>query len=176
MKKLLVLALVLSMATLANAGLSIVGVPAGPILVGQTFTMSIVSDATISAGVGEWAGWGLVTETSLAGIAGGVTPVSDPGFAIFDGVAAGAGFTPPAGTEGVSGTILAVNGPVAAGTLFSSITFTAQAAGLANITLVGTMDYAELTNIAAGSILITPEPMTLGLLGLGGLFLRRRSK
>jgi hypothetical protein len=178
MKKLLVLALVLSMATLASASLSIVGIPAGPITVGDTFTMSIVSSAPIAFGDGtDWAGWGLVTETALAGIAGGVSTVpTEPGFVIYDGVLAGAGFTPPVGTEGVSGALSVTGAAVPAGTIFDSITFTAQNAGTAHLTLVGTMDYDVLTTLATGSIVITPEPVTMALLGLGGLFLRRRSK
>jgi hypothetical protein len=174
MGKLLVLALVLSMATMASAALKIVGIPEVPLPTGSTATLSIISDATISAGVGEWAGWALVAETSMATISGGVVIPSDPGFAIFDGVAAGAGFTPPDGMEGVSGTILAVNGPVAAGTLFSNITVTMINWGAVNIELVGTQDYVNTQVLASGVILYIPEPITMTLFGLGGLFLRRR--
>lgn len=175
MKKLLVLALVLGMATMANAGLVLSPMPT-EVLTGGTFTIDITSNAIISAGVGEYAGFGLVVETSLASLAGGlVVNTTDPGVSLFDGVMAGAGFPPPAGTEGVSGTVLAVNGPIAANMLFQGITFTAgQLVGLATVTLVGTQDYATLEVLGSAQVLITPEPMTMALLGLGGLFIRRR--
>lgn len=179
MKKLLVLALVLSMATLASAGLTIIGMPTGDILVGDTVTLSVYTDAVISAGVGEWNGWGLVTETALGTISGGVSSIpAVSGLAIYDGVLAGAGFTPPEGTEGVSGAILASGEvPIPAGTIFDTITFTATAVGTANVTLLLTQDYETIGSQDAGAItIITPEPITMTLLGLGGLFLRRRSK
>jgi hypothetical protein len=178
MKKLVVLALVLSMAAMASAALTIVGMQGVmDVSFGETLTLSIVSDATISAGVGEWAGWALVTETSMATISGGVGIIPDPGFSIFDGVITGAGFTPPDGMDGVSGTILAVNGPVPAGTIFNNITFApGTVSGFAHVMLVGTQDYQNLVVLDEGYVPLNdiPEPITITLLGLGGLFLRRR--
>jgi hypothetical protein len=179
MKKLLVLALVLSIATIANAGLVVSGAPAD-MLTGATATINITTDSIISSAAGgEWNGWALVVETSLAGLSGGAAVVpNETGVSIFDGVMAGAGFAPPAGTDGVSGTILAAAGPIAASSsLFTGITLTAgQTTGLAHLVLVLTNDYEIFTTQPVGTVNITPEPITMTLLGLGGLFLRRRSK
>jgi hypothetical protein len=40
----------------------------------------------------------------------------------------------------------------------------------------GVVGQQGANGVLLGSVLITPEPITMGLLGLGGLFLRRRSK
>jgi len=70
-------------------------------------------------------------------------------------------------------------GNLPAGKLFDEITFTClQAPGDVLLTLVNIYDdtAGNVTKLVYDTMIIhqIPEPMTLGLLGLGGLFLRRR--
>jgi len=184
MKKLLVLALVLSMASLASAGLQIsVGGEKQPgvveLMPSDTITLDIWTDAAIAPGVGEVPAWFLVADVQGAAIAGGsILFPTEPGIALYDDAINTGGFPGPA--NGVWGAVLItgiISGIAADATIYDGITFHCEAPGDVLVSLVWTADYENF--LVMDSVMIhqaIPEPMTIGLLGLGGLFLRRRSK
>jgi hypothetical protein len=183
MKKLLVLALVLSMATMASAALQIT---AGgdrnateiTLLPSDIIELGIWTDAQISAGIGESGGWGLVI-SNVATISGGVSLFpTEPGISIFDDIVGNLGLPVPEGTNGVGGMIL-ITGVIAnipgQADIYNGITIHCNGPGDAVISLVlANDDYSAFTVVDSIIVHQIPEPFTMGLLGLGGLFLRRR--
>jgi hypothetical protein len=186
MKKLLVLALVLSMATMASAALTlqlsvngdkepldsmivVTEVPSG------ILTLDIWTTAMIAPGIGEGY-FAVLAQTQGASIMGGYT--NFPGdMAIYDD-AAGSGLLVPEGMNGPFGAIgLAVSASIAAGsTLFDGIIFHCEGMGDVIVSLFEINGDTGEIIAPLDSVVIhqIPEPLTLGLLGLGGLFLRRR--
>ena len=185
MKKLLVLLLVLGMASTASATLQI-SVNGNPepqdteITIGPSDTITL--DIWTDAEMGFFAGgpWMLVVDTTLGSI--------DPGTALPPFVYGSPlpGYTadndaviPIAGHEGIWGIAVNTNmTPVAAGTvLYDEIIFHCADAVDATIYL---MDAPEdiMASVVYDAVVIhqIPEPMTVALLGLGGLFLLRRRK
>jgi len=180
MKKLLVLALVLSMATMASAALqiSVNGVVGGSVTLApsETATLAIATDTAVGFGSGDWNGWALVAPTALADITGGAVAtlgLNEPGMSI-QGTVAGAGMVEIPGQEGIAGTLNITGAAVGPGVLFDSFIIHCDGMGPTVISLFGTNDYETFSLLTSVQIVQTPEPMTMGLLGLGGLFLRRR--
>ena len=179
MKKLLVVLMVLSIATVANAGLQISGAPA-TMTPSDTVNLSIVGTgvtnpffdaylvvqgpATLTGGNLDYtygfSAWGLYTDDDtyvpwMQGIYNDntIAQVGDITFADTT--------VPPAAVTG---------------TLLDSLILHCDGPGPVTLSLV-TMNgdgSAIDTTWDTKTILQTPEPMTMGLLGLGGLFLRRR--
>jgi hypothetical protein len=170
MKKLLVLALVLSMATMANAALTL-GTSATQLAPTESAVLSITGDGT--DGVGTFY-LGIIVDGpgalsfdnatmlyagNASGFAWDVTGVGpmlnliDPVIEIqFNG-------TPPVGQEN----------PPLVGLLADGLTMTCGGLGDVVVQLFdgnGTL-MSEVT-------IAQPEPITIGLLGLGAMFLRRR--
>ena len=162
MKKVLVLALVLGLASAASADLTLVDVPTDPISIGDTIAITLNNSED-----GSYSGWLEITNQAVADYDG------DPVF-----TAAG----DPAGNSGLT-TYVAYPGwyqfdvasfdtgnPIVAGDhLVINIAGVSEGTSVLNL-------YASdgVTLLDSASITVIPEPMTIALLGLGGLFLRRR--
>jgi hypothetical protein len=95
--------------------------------------------------------------------------------------AVGFGMPIPEGENGIWGLIslLATSGSAPAGIYFDDILFHCEAQGDVVVKLY-TVDPYFIAATLVDSVIIhqvpIPEPMTVALLGLGGLFLRRRKK
>jgi hypothetical protein len=180
MKKLLALFLILGLASVASATLQISvngdkePVDSEIILLGPSdeLILDIWTDSIISAGNGEVVAWELVVAPADGSISGGVSLIPEAGVTIFDDVT---GFEAEPGTNGVWGGI-AMTGQVpqidAGATIYDDILFHCNGLGDAVVKLyVGDFVTWDLVDSV---VIHQPEPMTIALLGLGGLFLRRR--
>ncbi|MCK5175354.1 MAG: PEP-CTERM sorting domain-containing protein [Planctomycetes bacterium] len=187
MKKLVVLTLVLSMASLATAGLeiSINGVQG---LSGYHPTTGSGTIATL--GVYSADGFGAFTAENIALIAvddtmatiHGTGYTSPVGFNLVGQVEDFASVTTPAGSTGVFGGFFSAAAQGAGQVLYDDIIFdfTAMAAGggdttieLWAITDTGGDNWV-LSSLLDSIYVMVPEPTMMALLGLGGLLLRRR--
>jgi hypothetical protein len=174
MKKLLVLLMVLGLATSAQAALSL-SLSATQINVGDSVTVS-VSD---SVGV-NWTWQFVLSEDTYnwtdpaaaaynpnrsSGVGGGVTILAAAG-----GMAS---VTPDASYAAV--TQLNAGGVTPAAPA-AGVQFTVSIKGMQAGTIYIDLQDFEMDSKVGGysTLVVVPEPMTLALLGLGGLFLRRR--
>ena len=184
MKKLLIFMLVLCMASLANATLQIsVNGDKDPIdseiwlLPSETLILDVWTVDPIPGALT----WALGVDTSLGTISGGmyVGPLDGGNILAFiydDAVAMGV--LMPAGENGVMGGVMVFAGAGVPGgaDLYDEIIFHCEAEEYDTVVTLYLVD--DMTNevTAVDSVIIhnIPEPMTVLLLGLGGLFLRRR--
>jgi len=183
MKKLMVLVLVLVMTSLAGAG-TISYLPSSTTIQGSDVVSMTVSASGFDAdGLPDIA---LVDTlvTSLTGDVGSFAISNLAADAVWD-FALGTNVTipdtdlqvnPPGGVSSAGPTTLFTFDVSLSGTelLGDSITF-----GATSVETFLASNFQNFTNNIAsvdGTITVVPEPMTLCLLGLGGLFLRRRKK
>jgi len=157
MKKLLVLTLVLGLSGIASAAVSL-SPSETSVDLGATVTISVVSDTTDA--YGGWLDLGQKLDGSWGDLqilgAAGADASKDFGFDPWWSFEAKS-FNPDA--------------PIEAGAQFT-VDFTAgQTEG---DVVIGLYAFDGTTLLQEATIHVVPEPMTLGLLGLGGLFLRRR--
>lgn len=153
MKKLIALVMVIGFASLATAGI----VLDAPLTVapGEVVTVSVVSD--LGGVEGAYDAYVYSYDVALS------QPVDLTGGDLSYSSASGSWWAIGAASS---------TGELVAGAHFTT-TFTAGAAG--DVYSIFLSDPADWTAIAStATITVVPEPMTLGLLGLGGLFLRRR--
>ena len=164
MKKLLILALVLGMTSAASAALSLGGVYNGTINVGETGIVTVISDDTVG-----WMGYVGSDNPPVLGITGCVatTKAGQDSYV-----------TPnPYGYVGYYEIQAAdMSEPfdsVVAGVQFE---ISVYGATLGDVYTIDRWNTGWDTILESGTVTVIPEPMTIALLGLGGLFLLRRRK
>jgi hypothetical protein len=163
MRKLLILFLVLGVASTANALLIEVDDLEGESFdVDELTTITVVSEDTSS-----WLGY-IIIEEGGAGTLENLAILDAAG----DSASTGA-YTEVGWGTGFELTAAATNNnpPIAVGTQFS-LDYVGEVGDTATISLFVDPEYT--TPIASVNVTVVPEPMTVILLGLGGLFLRRR--
>jgi len=167
MKKLLVLLMVLGLVSSAQATLTLnltastIAVPGGTttLTVSSSDTSNWVGDLILSEDLVNW-----TTPAAADWTTGTASGIGNIGTVLYN-------YYGHAATQIQVASNL-TNTDVAAGTQFS-IVLSAVQAGTIYIDLQDDTTYAELAN-GPLTLVVTPEPMTMALLGLGGLFLRRR--
>jgi len=180
MKKLLVVLMVLSVATIANAGLVITGVPTDPIKPSDNLIIGVSGDGQEALAFAAY-----VVVQGPAMLAGGTLNysfgLSEYGLHTNDDtyVPWMQGIYNDPSIQQVAHIFFAdTTVPVTPlnGALVSNIAFHCEGPGDVTISLVTMNDdgSAVLTIWDTQIVHQIPEPMTLGLLGIGGLFLRRR--
>jgi len=196
MKKFLILLLVLGMTSLANATLSLeISVGGSPyggedLAVGTTVDVAVVQSTGNAQGSGgemtitmaasglsmtnttpmrdaTYAGWGWLFD-------GGVAPI-DNGDGTWDawfGKTASPSDMWTPGTPGI-GDFVGVTG-YGGWNYVSTVELSFVASETTDLVWGGTWDSVDMDGVVGGTVNVVPEPMTIALLGLGGLFLRRR--
>ena len=182
MKKLLVLALILGMASAASAALSwsVVDLNGGEIYSGDDLQLILSSDVGVSVldigVVSDNGGGGTFTGSAI-----NMPTVVDLGMSgtDFDAVLVSYGMPPYGLGDGEWVMLQALDASGASSGALLTLDYTAFATTTittAPLLLPGMVRPCVVDELAPPSldILVVPEPMTMALLGLGGLFLRRR--
>ena len=162
MKKLLILSLVLGIASLATAGLSIGGYDGSELKESDTIVLTIVGDGDTPALDPTW----LVVVSGPGSV--------DPAQAnlYMDAVPGVIDLGPILGQQTIMfNTVIPTNPPPALDGLVGDIVFHCDGPGDVLIQLVNGSNMLPYDEILIKQV---PEPATMGLLALGGLFLRRR--
>jgi hypothetical protein len=170
MKKLLVLALVLSLATVANAALTL-SVSDTELLESETAIISITGDGSQTPGafflgVGVGGPGSLLIDTATILYTGNASFL-----AMESGLGETLGFNEPYVNVSLNGVPpVGQENPPLTGLLVDGIVLHCDGVGEVVISLYdGDGNFLDSKTITQ-----TPEPITVGLLGLGALFLRRR--
>jgi hypothetical protein len=184
MKKLLILMLVLGLASTANAltlKISVGGVvdpPDTQITCCPSDTLELDIWSAGYAGIQDGAYWALVVDCTEGTITNGQVKIPPaPSMSTWNGPSAvGAGWVFPPCTDGPWGGIAGAQGETApAGVYFDGFVFHCEAMGDATVYLYTSPDGSQPYTLQDTQIIHQiPEPVSMLLLGLGGLLLRRR--
>ena len=166
-----VLTLVLGMAIVANAGFKLVGIPEGPVNVGDNIRISVFNDDPVAGGFAG--GVGIVLDggpgswTGNWGTPGMPDPMGTNNFAEYFGDVADI-LSQPWDVYWMDLTEVSTDLFNPQEWFWADIQFNGP--GIVNIVLA---DYSVET-LETAAINVIPEPATMLLLGLGGLLLRRK--
>lgn len=162
MKKLVVLTLVLAVASGANAALTLVDVPTDPINIGDSISILVNNSDD-----GAYSGWLQITDQAVADYDG------DPVFTAAGDTAGQSTmevYAPDPGWYTFTVSSLDPENPIVAGDHIQ-----VNIVGISEgSSVLGLYDSDGVTLLDSATINVIPEPMTIVLLGMGGLFLRRR--
>jgi hypothetical protein len=164
MKKLLVLTLVLALTSGASAALTLVGEPGAPIEIGETATVTVQSTED-----GSYSGWLEIKDPAILSF-GDIefTAAGDPG-----GNSTAAAPAEFDGSMWIEFTVASFSptDPILAGDHIL-VNVVGASEGATQLSLYAS---DEVTLWDSADITVIPEPVTVVLLGLGSLFLRRRT-
>jgi hypothetical protein len=162
MKKVLALLLVLGWASGASAALTFVDVPTDPINIGESIAITLNNSED-----GSYGGWLEITDQAVGDYDG------DPVFTTTGDPAGGSSLTTYVEYPGWYEFSVASTDP--ANPIVAGDHLVINIAGLSEGTTTLNLYASDGTTLLeSASITVVPEPMTIALLGLGGLFLRRR--
>jgi hypothetical protein len=169
MKKLMVLSLVLAIGAVSSAALTL-AVDKTELLPGEiaTFTITSSKGADNTAGWGGWVGY-LVVENGAGVLSNPIRITGDSGLSsanLYTEDGFGVGYEITVGSSPTAG---AVSGQQ------YTFSFSSLVEGFTSVALFDdAVGYGAGDAVGRYAMTVVPEPMTMGLLSLGALFLRRR--
>jgi hypothetical protein len=168
MKGIAVVLVVLSIAAAANAGLVVTGTPETPIIPSEPITFGV---SVVGTELADQPVFLIVSGPGTLNADAAVNYVVEGGVFIWSG-------DPADGAVFMDLVLPVIGATLPVGQVVDGITLHCEGWGDLVLTLVKDYSGAGQGLVVMDSIVIhaIPEPMTLSLLGLGGLFLRRRSK
>jgi hypothetical protein len=174
MKKLLILVLVLGLTSVASATISLNISGTVDVTQGDTLTVDVSSDSSVQSG---WIGYVIVEEGGDGALSNPVIWQPHSGGGNAGNLAATSPYSESGWGVGYYMIAGATDSSLAAGVQFS-VDYDTSALDVGDSCIVSLWDdgvgYETGDEQGIATINVVPEPATIALLGLGGLFLRRR--